>query len=161
MTIRGAEGERVLLELAERVERATGPDAELDMLIDCALKDIVPVYPTEGHPMTPGRGGRIEAAGTFKLLGWIDPGEVNRNFSPYGKPYPPVTASLDAAMTLVPEGFDWILGRTNNGLTIHAEVGGRGDEFMRFGNTPALALCAASLRAIAQATATPPEKGAE
>jgi hypothetical protein len=56
-------------------------------------------------------------------------------------------ASLDAAMTLVPEGFDWIIGRTNDGLTIHAEVGGRGDEFMRFAATPALALCAAALHA--------------
>lgn len=58
--------------------------------------------------------------------------------------------SLDEAMTLVPDGFDWIIGRTNDGLTIHAEVGGRGGEFMRFGNTPALALCAAALRARAK-----------
>lgn len=57
------------------------------------------------------------------------------------------TESLDSALSLVPEGFDWIIGRTNGGLTIHAEVGGRGNEFMRFGDTPALALCAAALRA--------------
>lgn len=59
-------------------------------------------------------------------------------------------AYLDAAMTLVPDGYDWIIGRTNDGLTIPAEVGGRGDEYMRFGNTPALALCAAALRARSQ-----------
>lgn len=60
---------------------------------------------------------------------------------------PHYTTSVDAALTLVPEGFDWTLGHTNGGLTIHAEVGGRGDEYMRFGATPALALCAAALRA--------------
>jgi hypothetical protein len=60
---------------------------------------------------------------------------------------PRYTASLDAALTLVPEGFDWIIGRTNSGLTIHAEVGGRGGEYQRFAETPALALCAAALRA--------------
>lgn len=57
------------------------------------------------------------------------------------------TGSVDAALMLVPDGFDWTLGHTNGGLTIHAEVGGRGDEYMRFGATPALALCAAALRA--------------
>ena len=57
------------------------------------------------------------------------------------------TRSIDAAMTLVPEDFDWRLGRTNSGLTIHAEVGGQAEEDMRFGATPALALCAAALRA--------------
>lgn len=56
-------------------------------------------------------------------------------------------AYLDAAMTLVLEGFDWALGRTNGGLTIHAEVGGQGGEFMCFGDTPALALAAAAIRA--------------
>lgn len=56
----------------------------------------------------------------------------------------PYTASIDAAMTLVPEGFDWIIARANGGLTIHAEVGSREQVF---GETPALALCAAALRA--------------
>lgn len=54
------------------------------------------------------------------------------------------TASLDAAMTLIPEGYDWILGHTNSGLTIHAEVG---DREQVFGATPAIALAAACLRA--------------
>ena len=57
---------------------------------------------------------------------------------------PAYTASLDAAITLVPKGFDWIIARTNGGLTVHAEVGNRE---MVFGATPALALTAAALRA--------------
>ena len=66
---------------------------------------------------------------------------------PEGAPPMRYTASLDAAMTLVPEDFDWRIGRTNGGLTIFAEVGGVDSEFIRFGSTPALALCAGALRA--------------
>ena len=53
-------------------------------------------------------------------------------------------AWLDAALTLVPEGFDWAVFRTNGGLTVHAWCGDCQDHF---GATPALALCAAALRA--------------
>jgi hypothetical protein len=146
-----------LLDLAERCEQATGPDRELDMLIDCALKGIEVVYPTEGHPMTPGRGGRIEAKGTFELLGWIDPGKVNRNFSPYGgrDRYPAYTASLDAAMTLVPEG--WRVGSMGetviegddpwNARLLEKRFDGRAKSAQGDAATPALALCAAALRA--------------
>lgn len=55
------------------------------------------------------------------------------------------TASLDAAMTLVPEGYDWAVFRTNGGLTIHAWCGNRDDVFAE---TPALALTAAALLAL-------------
>lgn len=57
---------------------------------------------------------------------------------------PAYTASLDAAMTLVPEGYDWAVFRTNGGLTVHAWCGSREDVFAA---TPALALTAACLRA--------------
>ena len=62
-------------------------------------------------------------------------------------PIPPVTTSLDAALALAEPalpGWDFIVGRTNGGLTIHAQVG-PGE--MQFGNTPALALCIAILKA--------------
>ena len=60
---------------------------------------------------------------------------------------PAYSTSLDAALALasrVLPGWDFIVGRTNGGLTIHAQVG-PGE--MQFGNTPALALCIAVLRA--------------
>jgi hypothetical protein len=60
------------------------------------------------------------------------------------------TASLDAAMSLVPDGYDWIVGHTNAGLTVYAECGGTGGDFTRFAATPALALTAAALRARAE-----------
>jgi hypothetical protein len=70
---------------------------------------------------------------------------------------PNPTTSLDAALALaerVLPGWDFIVGRTNGGLTIHAQVG-PGE--MQFGNTPALALCIAVLRA----TATQPSDDGE
>ena len=57
---------------------------------------------------------------------------------------PNYTTSLDAALTLVPEEFDWTLGHTNSGLTIHAQVG---PKIECFADTPALALCIAALKA--------------
>lgn len=117
-----------LLELAERCEAAAGPDRELDQDIALALGWSPIPNPTKA-------GGLVGR--------WTQPdGTMSGMEGP-----PQWTASLDAALSLVPEGFDWTLGRTNGGLTIHAEVGGHGGDFMRFAESPALALCAAALRA--------------
>jgi hypothetical protein len=62
----------------------------------------------------------------------------------YGEPY---TASLDAAMTLVPEG--WTINgfvQKVGGRTYISLIGKRGKE-PAYGATDALALCAAALRA--------------
>lgn len=60
---------------------------------------------------------------------------------------------LLAAFELIPiengahqEPYDWILCKTNGGLTIHAQVGNNKDE--NFANTPAAALAAAALKAL-------------
>lgn len=60
---------------------------------------------------------------------------------------PHYTSSLDAAASLIPDGFDWILERTNGGLTISARVGHDDPDRSSWGNSPALALCAAALAA--------------
>lgn len=106
-----------LLALADRVEALKAPDEHIDWLIENAL-GLARFELDRPDP---------------RSEGWLD-----KRVKP--KPY---TASLDAAMTLVPDEYDWILGRTNGGLTIHA----RGDEFMRFGATPALAICVAAIHA--------------
>lgn len=125
----------VLRDLADKCESASGPDRALDSLIGiaCGLR---------GSPF----GGCVLEKMPFPI-------PQDAKFSRDGKyfhavSYPPVTASLDEALVLVPEDYDWIIGRTNSGLTIHAEVGSR-EQF--FAATPALALCAASLRARASA----------
>ena len=61
---------------------------------------------------------------------------------------PELTSSLDAAVALcerVLPGYDWIVGHTNGGLTIHAQVG---QNEMVFGETPAIALLIAILTAL-------------
>lgn len=55
-------------------------------------------------------------------------------------------AYTDAALMLVPEDFDWIVGRTNGGLTTHAQVGTNDPDKMEFADHPALAIAQASLK---------------
>jgi len=97
-----------LLALAERCEQAAGPDRELDARIYILI--------------TGGSADDADYAAT-------DP-DVTCNPPPY-------TASLDAAVTLVPEGCGWMV------MSSAAKVG----VWPSHGATPALALCAAALRA--------------
>jgi hypothetical protein len=60
--------------------------------------------------------------------------------------WPHYTYSLDAALTLVPEGHDWIVASVNG------QVGGTpyaccGSETAHYGETPVLSLCIAALKA--------------
>ena len=87
-----------LLALADRAEKATGPDREIDCFVWMALNGIEPSM--QGDMLVAGKEG---------VIGWIDPGECQRNFTtnrstsgPAG--IPAYTASLDAAMSLVTEG---------------------------------------------------------
>ena len=109
-----------LEELAERLERASGPDRELDAQI-----------------------GRYAAA---EFLGHVP------DAPQYG--CQPFTASIDAAMSLVPEGWAYKIGRNWCELwPMSPEVSDEDwpddwdDDRQHFGKTPALALAAASLRA--------------
>lgn len=108
--------------LAERCERAAGPDRELDAEI-----------------------GRYFSA---RFLGYV-PDEPQHGCAEF-------TRSIDAAMTLVPEGWYWRAGHgvlwpgwahLNRKHPDHCE---REDEHSAHAETPALALCAAALRARAQ-----------
>ena len=115
-----------IIALAERVERAEGPSLVLDR--DVALA----IYP--GAKPVPGVDARISV--------WDGNGLTQRTVKPY-------TASLDAAMSLVPEDWLWSVEAYPN----HAKAIARlpyddGDE-MR-GATPALALASSALRAIAE-----------
>lgn len=70
--------------------------------------------------------------------------------------HPAYTASLDAAVTLVPEGCTWWLDTTegkNEALVCWS--GPVRKEDYRYAATPALALCAASLKARATQEPTP------
>jgi hypothetical protein len=114
-----------LLALADRCEQAAGPDRELDCYIHA---------PREGRNIKPER--------------WIETVRV------YSHMVPRYTASLDAAVMLVPEGWIYELGRGESGTS--RALCRMGDERgiwtgWAVAATAALALCAAALRARAAA----------
>lgn len=133
----------VLIALAERCEHTADPDRELDAEIAVAVdggeivwltaNGTMEAYPARKHPSANHVGG-------------------------FGKaPVPTYTASLDAAMTLVPEGASWLASRgMDEDRTGFASITVANDDpaiepedFDAFAATPALALTAACLRALA------------
>ncbi len=106
------------LELAERCEKAEGPDRELDARIHYEMMGLSTVYSIDDFLVS----------------------DISKN---HPKRY---TASLDAALTLVPEGW-WVqhLGKITTGWWCRLGIEGR--SLMYVAKTPALALCAAALRA--------------
>ena len=141
-------GDGVLLQLAERCEKATGPDRELDGEIHAALNpDKQTVI---GHE--PGRFPRKAIFGPISRIMEEIGGKDGADY--IGAP--PYTASLDAAMTLMPENYDFGVGRiTGDGsfLPCEADVSPSAQPYdvsmegMAEAATPALALTAACLRA--------------
>lgn len=144
-----------LLELAARVEAATGPDREIDAGVwwrvfgshadtDADLRPQFEADPAKAMDRWCGKGWRTE-------LTWAFPARY--------------TASLDAAMTLVPKGWFWMAGNRDR-LTPRAYVENGKAAFVGAGTrrnperlwfevtaaTSALALTAAALRARAAAT---------
>ena len=113
---------QALRDLAARCEAATGADRELDAAIGSALWVV-----KYGKPLL-GVGGCY---------------------------HPPYTASLDAAMSLVPEGCDWILNSRRNYAQVWERKGVGAQMWAQMWEcksaaTPALALTAACLKALAQ-----------
>lgn len=100
----------LLIELAERCEKASGPDREIDIDIQQVIGGAIPT------------GFQMQYEGV-RLPGY--------------------TASLDAAMMLVPEGMAIELA-WNAARLADARVGWKRPGIAK---SPALALCAAALRA--------------
>jgi hypothetical protein len=112
-------------ELIERLEKATGPDRELDAAIALAI----------GIPATKSYGD--EALGNFYRA------------PAYFKHY---TASIDAAFTLVPEGCTAVFHLFNHRDGFwECDLGNTGADFCGQAATPALAICIAALRARGEA----------
>lgn len=145
-----------LLALAAECEKAEGPDRALDAKVGAAIR-LCPdldlsklLYPDAAEFVA-------EEDGAIRVFAKGDDGEM-RSFHKRGAPR--YTASIDAALTLVPEGSVWHVMTDFGGLN-RAKVGpagrpsasvysggGPGDHFVTAdAETPALALCAAALRA--------------
>jgi hypothetical protein len=126
-----------LLELAAKCEAATGPDAAIDREI--WLKAVADKE--QRFLVEVGRDAHGDKEANFRTDWMAD-----------GARY---TASLDAAMTLVPEGVSFALGKgivteLGDSATDYAWCGSKADPHSGpycWAATPALALCAAALRA--------------
>jgi hypothetical protein len=119
-----------LLALAERCEHAAGPDRELDAEISVA------VGRHETHV-------ERRSDGTTKLLPWRGDGTGSYNID--CRRY---TASLDAAVTLAPDGWRWWINSSPFArcwLVANDRIVDKAQSEKCA--TPALALCAAALRA--------------
>ena len=128
-------------DLIARLERATEGSRELDAEIAVAVRSLdtegdksLPKWAGKNYPIWRARpDGRVECVHTD--------GTGSLNWSPLH-----YTTSIDAALSLVPEGHDWIVADVNGhvGGTPYACVGSKKPHFAE---TPALALCIAALRA--------------
>lgn len=84
-----------------------------------------------------------------------DPSEHRINWQ-YAQFLPRFTESMDAALTLVPEGWWWVLKlaphRKGAFAELHSHKIGGGELAISDGTTPAIALCIAALKARSVAT---------
>lgn len=114
--------------LIERLEKATGPDRRLDIEIS---------FEVDGF-------NRVHFSEVFAQA-------TNGDLPPFDEElWPLYTKSIDAALTLVPDGWDWSVGNLV-GHGIAARIGGpageEGEADYSKDRTPALALCIAALKA--------------
>ena len=125
-----------LLALADRTEKATGPDRELDVEIWLAVNHPDYRFPCPVLNRVP--SDYQEALSRHR---WDGGGGHYAWLSP--------TTSLDAAMSLVPEGWDWMRWSPGSMVVIRPHANGKmfADTIEAKAATPALALCAAALRA--------------
>lgn len=125
-----------LLALADRCEQASGPDRELDVAIARAL-GWKPLY-------------RDDYSKWWPPAAVADARERKRSILHHPtQPLPMFTASLDAAVTLVPDGWAVELVQALSGSPWHATLRGGSALVPIIGATaskPALSLCAAALR---------------
>lgn len=117
--------DKLLLELADRCEKAAGPDRELDAVIWLHLPE------QESHA-------------------WKHEGdEFSHAYQISGADFiPKFTASLDAAMTLVPEGQSVRMGTNSGAPWAQCRRHAMSECFNGSAATLALCICAAALRSI-------------
>jgi len=111
-------------DLIEQLERASVPDRELDAQIQKAVGvTTIPLYrlgpPLNGHPE------------------WVGGPSSNARWLPF------YTHSIDAALTLVPEGKTWDLCFDDYLIACV----GRGTNTGKHNTSPAIAICIAALKA--------------
>ena len=122
-----------MTDLADKIEAAGGASRELDAYIAVVMG---------AWPNTLEAEHSVTDEDEWSIVEREPDGHKVDRFAP-----PHYTASLDAAMTLVPEGESYALMTIKD--VVHVGIGdteGKAD-FYAVAATPALALCAAALRA--------------
>jgi len=129
-----------LLALADEIERAAEGSRELDILIGDAVDLRVDECDLSFRQS-------FEICGMEQMLRMA---ESHQNI--WREALPRYTTSLDAALSLVPEGWHWCACSDERPgfANVHQLVSGVGPANSAEAASPALALCAASLRAIHQ-----------
>ena len=141
----GGQAEAILMtdevnpDLAQRVEWAEGASRELDAEIAVALR-LVPFF-NPGIYAVPLEYAPDEPRGPGHIGVWAIPGDGTRRLC-HSRPAPHYTASLDAALTLLPAGWFWCVNSNGIGWAMRYDF-----EVIGKASTPALALCAAAIRA--------------
>lgn len=132
-----------LIKLAERVEAASGPDRELDALIWCALRGVKFVAWYDVYGRDSGRLTQVEYREAPRRAALVSNG---RNV-PHALPF---TASLDAAMALMPEGARALIDSDgcHCRITKVDDDAWPSDGFTGFACTISQAVTAAALRAL-------------
>ncbi len=107
-------------ELADRCEKATGPDREFDLRIWLALNDKQVMTDGGGHGKRPVQYTSAREIWDDSWPYWHDAGQVRDACLHLDVPL--LTGSLDAAMTLVGPLFYWIMakGRTRRPEPLYA-----------------------------------------
>ena len=141
-------------ELISRLEVATAPDPHLDAEIEAAINGGIPAYrcsDSTRRSYGPGAVHSRDDGSNINLGTWHSA--------------PTFTGSLDAAVTLVPEGHRWLLDKRPFGSQrqdgyraevyrqAHGYLSDRSDVPAHWGPTPALALTTAALKARAAGVA--------
>lgn len=121
----------------QRLEKATGPDRELDIAIAFAVGEI-----------RDRDGNYLFATGNESDM-VVEAGPCDTYL--HAQPLRYYTASIDAALTLVPEGYACSVDRNEDGTgcaTVSPDYSDMGFlSSSRRAATPAIALCVASLKA--------------
>lgn len=136
-----------LREIIERVEKAEGPDREIDCLLWAYLIDGRTVTYLENNLVVSDKPGDVQI-----ILGWIDPGKVSRNFSTSRVEPKEYTASIDAALALMERvlpgaGWERMIQPDNTVLIYVWGEDGPGKAFETAAGT-AVAIILATLRAL-------------
>jgi hypothetical protein len=124
--------------LPTRIEQAEGPSSELDWLIAEYLGEV------PEHTIREIGFDYVWYRKASEWTLWRAKDSEGRSVETWTPK--PRTSSIDAALTLVGEGWGWSIYH-NGEAAVHRPIGGKHIALDAVAATPAMALCAAALRA--------------